>query len=365
MFKKLLLLSLLLLCPSLLWAQTPVEIEIDFPYGVDSMFGVTMYEKGVIGPSIRDAEMDFAMAAKITITNKSHKPLNPLQVDLKLNPPLLLLNNNTETENQYLWNLPSLEPNKSQSIKISIQRPRQEKINKKTSSLEYFVKDKNTGLLLQGSYPIKISVPKNNLIPWITLFVGPIALFFLLIFGKYQKLFDTYSTAEIVTAAIFVSFYVAGSIFTQILKTLGTPSIAIHTIWIYYMFMLMLCLVRLVPKKGVVMIFLFSNAVILNTILYGFNFIHIFTYTIGSAVILELWFYLTGYGKTRFSAIGSGLIFVIYPISFYWFFVAPNLYHHYYSLWYIQLWLSINFLSYLTAGWIGYWFANRIEKVVR
>ncbi len=365
MLKKFFLLVLFLFTPFSLFAQNSVEINIDFPYGIDSMFGVTMYEKGVIGPAIKDAEMNFAMAAQITIKNKTDQPLDNLKIDFTLKNSLDLLNSNTDTPNQYSWAIASLKPNESQSIKLSVKRPHQEKLTKNKAALEYSIYKEDSTLLLEGDYSIKIAGPKNDLIPWATLLLGPTALLLLLIFGKYQKLFDTYSTAEIVTAAIFVSFYVAGSIFTQILKTLGTPSIAIHTIWVYYMFMLMLCLVRLVPKKGIVMIFLFSNAVILNTIMWGFNFIHIFTYTIGSAVILELWFYLTGYGRTRFSAIGSGLIFVVYPISFYWFFTAPNLYHHYYSLWYIQLWLSINFFSYLTAGWIGYWFANRIEKVIR
>ncbi len=357
----------LIVLPFSLFAQPPIEIEIDFPCERDSLFGVTMYHKGVIGPESPDSEVELPMPAKISLKNKTQKPIQNLNINLTIEAPLTFFNAQGGTSQEYVWELNTLAPEKTESIKVNIKRPPIDKIETQQATLHYSVQgfQEPNPIQLSGNYPITLHFSKKKWIPWAVLLAGPAALTLLLLLGNYRKLFSHYSTADIVTLAIFISFYVAGAIFTQVLKTLGAPSLIVHSAWFVYMFILLLGLIRLIPKKGVALIFIFGNAVILNTLLWGFNLINLLTFTVGSAVSLELWFRLTGYGRSFFSAFGSGLIFLIYPVSYYWFFTAPYLYHHYYSLWYIELWLLVNLINCGLGGVFGYLFSKRIVKVVR
>lgn len=370
----------LLLCLSIFFfvaapahSETPLEISVDFPAGKDSIFGVQMYEKGVIGPSASRPDMEFPLPATITFENRSGSDYKNLAVTLKIEEPLSFLipspvSEAEETSRDILWETGSLSPDESKEITYFVKRPGQKELAQKEAEakLSLIVKGTHAGeqFEIDRSYTLKIKDKSSPFLVWLITLSGSIGLILLIWLGRFRPFFARFTTAEIVTVAIFISFQVAGSIFTQILKTVGVPSIGIHTVWIFYYWILLLSLVRLVPKKGAVMLFVFGSAVILNMLLWGFNPVQILTYTICSALVLESWFMATGYGRTLFSAMGAGLLFVVYPTSFYWFFVAPVLYHHFYSGWYIQLWLVVNILTYVTAGWIGYSFSKRIVKVV-
>lgn len=346
------------------FAEMPLQIEIDFPHGQDSVFGVQMYEKGVIGPASINQDMEFPLPAKITVSNKTDRLISNLVMEFKIKEPLMFL-----VPEKSIWEIKNLLPGENESILVQIKRPETKVLEKKTTECLLTYKGKGSQdkipFSIEGSYPLKVLHRTTPWMTWLVTFSGLIGLLLLLLFGKYRGLFLTYSTAEIVTMAIFISFHVAGSVFTQILKTLGAPSLAVHFVWVIYFWLLLVGLIRLVPKKGTVLIFVFGSAVILNLLLWGFNPIQILTYTICSALSLEVWFRLTGFGRSLFSVIGASLIYVLYPVSFFWFFVAPVLYHHFYSLWYIQLWLVFNLVSYLSSSILGYLFATRLVKVVR
>jgi len=270
-----------------------------------------MYKKGVIGPAAKKGNMEFPPAAMITVTNTGSETINAFQLDLQIEEPLQFVTPENEKSPQeryrsgYLWEIGKLEPGEKKQFKIYVKRPPKEILKEKeTPKLLHFT---GSGLLgkstieMKGNYAMKIRDPENRIVILLITFGGVTLLFLLLTFGKYQRLFSHFTTAEIVTMAIFISFYVAGAVFTQILKTVGFPSIAIHSIWVMYFWVLLITLLRLVPKKGTVLIFIFGHTIILDLLMWGFNPIHILTFTVGSAVSLEVWFRLTGFGKTLFS----------------------------------------------------------------
>lgn len=362
-------LSLLLsFFPAIAFANpsSSVSIEVDFPYGLDNYFGIRMYEKGVAGSVTPYDSQGFPLPAQVTVKNHSSSTLFQLKLNFKVDSPL---NFKQEENDPSHWIIEKLKPQETASKIIYLQPPKQEELSGRSQTcFFYYSGDGLEGekpFTLNGKTSLEIRNPRTGWMPYWVLLNGSVGLALLLFFGGYRRLFSQYTTAEIVTLAILISFEVACSVFSQILRTFGAPTLILNVAWAFYFWIFLVAAVRLIPKKGTVLIFIFGGTLVSGLLLWGLSPIFFLTYTVCAALVFELWFRLTGFGKTLFSALGSAMVFLIYPVAFFWFYVSPILYHYFYHWWYVQLWLAADLLTYVPAAWVGYFFTSRLMKAVR
>lgn len=363
------LLYLLILCAATpaAAAQSPLEIDFDFPYGKDTFLGIRMYEKGVVGSISKFSVHDFPVRGKIVVRNAGGVAVENAKLEFTLEEPLVFETQQAPPSGKWdgprrlVWEIPRLEPGAAADVLVHVIPPKAETLAEGETPLRLFY----SGGGIKGEIPFRLRNPQNKWLPYLVIFNGSAVLALLLLFGGYRKLFARYTTAELVSLAILISFYVACSVVSQILRAFGAPSTVLHLAWSFYFFSFLLTAVRLVPKRGAALLFIYGGTLVSGLMLWGLSPIFILTYTICSGVAFEIWFRLTGFGKNLFSAVGAAVVFFVYPVSFFWFFIAPVLYHYFYHWWYIAFWLVLDIGVYVPAAALGWWFTNRLVKAVR
>jgi hypothetical protein len=188
------------------------------------------------------------------------------------------------------------------------------------------------------------------------------ASFFTFAFKK--QLFKGFETSELVTLSVFTAFYVLGAFLSGFVKAVNLNSVLMQIVWAIYSWILILTLVRLVPKPGSVSILMILGSLLTGILIFGVDPLMLLTYTIPGALTLELWFAVSGYGRSFFSAFGAAVCYIFFPVAFFWFFVTSQIYHYFYSLPYILFWVGLNAFSYLIASILGYRVSRYFEKVI-
>lgn len=175
-------------------------------------------------------------------------------------------------------------------------------------------------------------------------------------------LLSSLSEAELKTISIFTSFYVLGSYFGGLIKIVGISPVTLMILSACYTWFLLLLLIRLVPKPGVVSMLMIIDYLLIGILIYGIDPIMLLTFVVPGALMLEIWFYFTGYGRSFLSAFGSSFVYLAFPIAFFWLVIVPNIYHFYYSAGFVVFWISVNALSYGLGAVLGFLGTNRLEK---
>jgi len=374
MTKKFLFILTFLLCftPTLSADDTPsVSVDFQFPFDdQQSIFGINIYKNHIAGAgSVIGPEQDF-LEASIVLKNLEDVSLTKVQVRLKV-PGYLYLSEKSKGEwgsdrkGEIEKQLGQFPAGGQKTVSILFKKPKLKKGLSDSFHLEVLVGQGESQKQIDFSFPFEIKSPSFALgalgLLGICLIFG--GLLFLL--AKRFQIFHRLTTTEIVSLAVFSAFYVVGSFILMMLRAFGIPTFFLQIFWGAYFFVIIILSVRFIPKVGTVAIVKIAGTLIGSVMFYGISPVMLLTHTIPAVLALELWFLLTGYGKSMRSCVGAGLVYLLVPSAFFWFYVSPLFYHHYYALWYAGFWLSINAVSFVLGGFLGYRVANRVVEVVK
>jgi len=352
-------------------AGDSVHITIDFPVSdiEDNRFAPPSYEKGVVGTDTFLVESRFSLKGKVQVQNLGPRPLGPLRLELEAGPHLGFVSNHQEpfVASKKIWDLGGLKPGQSSDFLFKVKRPSFKELssNRTASFLRARVVEEGPPAGIYAlHFPVTIRKSMPGLGPGVLIGLS-LALFIALIAAvRRLRLFKRFQTTELVTLSVFVAFYVLGSFLSSFVKSIGISSLLMHFLWSIYSWVLLITLLRFVPKPGSVGILMILGALVTGILVFGVDALMLLTYTIPGALALELWFALSGYGRSLVSVLGSAVVHVLFPITFFWFITAPVIYHTYYSFWYVLFWLAINAVAYITGALLAYRAAGYFERVI-
>lgn len=343
-----------------------VRLEVHFPVA-DFQKG-SVYQQGVVGAAgYFGKEKDASLAAEVAVTNVSGEFLGPYRLEVTAGPHLEFVKQGGVDlgATKKIFTAQNLVPRGTQNFGFRIRNPSFHDLpgKRETTFLEFSVLSEDADRVLGVSrFPVRIK--KTS--PWIALgvsvFVGLAALAFLIRLKVFQQMGKGFGKREAIFVVCFMLAYAGGSCLGFILQYLGLGDVALQVYWAVYAWVLLLVLLRLFPRPGILSFVMVVGSLVTGLVAFEIHPFMLITYTLPGALVLELYFARTGYGRTFGSSFGSGLCYAVFPNLFFWVFAAPSVYHSYYSLPFVLYWVLLTMITYCLGGIAGFWAANRIER---
>ncbi len=349
--------------------DTPVRLEVQFPVA-DFQKG-PVYQQGVMGAAgYFGEEKDAALAAEVVVTNVSGEFLGPYRLEVTAGPHLGFVTQGSADlgATKKTFTAQNLAPRGAQRFGFRVRNPSFHDLPGKEAEtfLEFSVLSEDADRVLGASrFPVRIK--KTS--PWaalaISAIIGLAAFAFLIRLKIVQQMGAGFGKREAISVVCFTLAYVGGSCLGFVLQYLGMGDVALQVYWAVYAWTLLLVLLRLFPRPGILSFVMIIGSIAAGLIAFGIHPLMLITYTLPGALVLELYFARTGYGRTFGSSFGSGLCYAVFPSLFFWVFAAPSVYYSHYSLPYVLYWALLTLLTYCLGGTVGFYAANRIERYLR
>lgn len=333
-----------------------LKVEASFDFDSRQFLGVKMYEANTIGTQSVVGPSGMQLGVRFILTNQSGRSLSDVRVDI--NPPEFLGKPEQKS-------VPILAANESREIVFFVNYPSAKVIRGRELKSEISYHVSSGDQTIDGLLPFTLKNPAFT--PGALTLLGICLLLtaLLILLANRFQVMRHFTTTEIVTLAVMTAFYVASSLLAQVMRAMGFPVIFLHSFWALYFFIVLLVTVRLVPKVGSVATVKLAGTLLSCLMFYGLDFINLMTYTLPAILAFEVWFLMTGYGRSLFSAVGSAILFLIFPIGFFWFYVSPIIYHSFYAMWYIMVWMVFNAVTFTSGSLIGYFFSRHLVRVLK
>ena len=346
----------------------------DCPSGLDANFNTLVYRQGTIGVQPLTGKAAYPVICSFTV----EPPLKLAGEETRItidSGPLLSIEQakaiTDQSEQEFVTqskNQASVSVGAATLRKIQIRVPVPERSALPTgdqqSKITIRLESANQKSRLQNGFLLTIKNPAASGTIGIVL-TSLLALVFLVLAARKFKWFSSFTSSQLTTAAVFSAFFAAGGLIAVLMRMFAFPGILTQFAWDFYYFSLILCCVRVTPRPGALIVSMTGGYLISGILFFGLSPITLLTWVLPGAVVLEVWFALTGYAETRFSSTGAAVAYLIAPASVYWFVTAPFLFHYYYAGWYVALSLLAAAASYILPSLVSHNFARRLGEIVR
>jgi hypothetical protein len=219
--------------------------------------------------------------------------------------------------------------------------------------------------LAAGFFPVTLENPPVFLGPLLLLLVSLAALVLLVVTVRTSGILTRLSNVDLATLSVLAAFLVLGTFIVPLLRSCGVPTVLLVAVGQLPVWLAVLAAVRLVPQPGAVGLLLFTYQIVQDLLFYGLSPLRLATETLPAVLALELWFALTGYGRSRWSALGAAPIYLLATEGLLYALVVPLFYHSYYALWYVTFTMALHGAIYLVWAELGYRTAGSVARVVR
>jgi hypothetical protein len=364
------LFRLLVLFPSAARAEGTIELEILFPLSevATDWLAPSVIQSNVIGAEHWLFKMNFPLKGRVRVKNAGEAARGALAVELEAGPGLEFLPALTGQEAaRRTFQAGALGAGKTAVFDFELRRPSVYSIPAQGGRSFLRVRtlpERGEGEIKSAVLVLELKNPFTPLTTGALFALLLLLAFALFVFIRRARLFSRFSTYELVTLAVFTAFYVLGSFLSGFIRSFGLSSVLMHVLWALYSWTLLLVLVRLVPKPGSVSALMILGALLTGLLIFGLDPLMLVGFTLPGALVLEIWFGASGYGRTLFSALGAGLCYSLCPVAFFWFFVTPAFYHIYYAPGFIWFWVATNLAVYLAASVAGNRAADYFKRVI-
>ena len=197
----------------------------------------------------------------------------------------------------------------------------------------------------------------------LSFFLIAFLLMIIIYFGFYRKLFQSFTTTDLVTISLFICLLYA-AILPFKLGLSKLPFIHSFAFSIPYTCILIIG-IRLIPKTGTTTLLIFGNGLFAQIISTGINPLW-WPYMLITGFILEIYFLISNnYAKSLFNALTAGALRGALAYLYFYYIAGPFIWHKFYAPWYIAIQLSQGIIGSLIGAGIGFKLARTIEKAYK